>query len=39
MIKGGVDPRQPEKHTFPKQAYGKYETSNTDIEPPKPNSL
>jgi hypothetical protein len=28
-----------EQHTLPKQIYWKYETENTKMEPPKPNSL
>jgi hypothetical protein len=39
MIEGGVSPLQPKKHKPPKQVYPKYETWNTNTEPPKPNSL
>jgi hypothetical protein len=36
MSKGGADPPQLEKHTPPKLVYRKYETWNTNMEPPKP---
>jgi hypothetical protein len=39
MIKASMGPPKLEKHTFPKQAYRKYETWNTNTKPPKPNSL
>jgi hypothetical protein len=39
MIKVGVGPLQPKKHTPPKQVYRKYETWSIDMEPLKPNSL
>jgi len=39
MIKRGVGPLQPKKHTFVKQLYQRYEKWSIDVEPPKPNSL
>jgi hypothetical protein len=39
MTKGSVGLRQPKKHNILKQVYQKYKTWNTNMEPPKPNSL
>jgi hypothetical protein len=39
MIEASVGPPQSKKHTHPKWVYRKYETCNTNMESPKPNSL
>jgi len=39
MIETSVGPPQSKKHTHPKWVYKKYETYNTNMESPKPNSL